>query len=89
MIESYDIVIGYFPQPFYLPMAFFIPPTHAIVHKEFNLLYQFWIHTEVIRSIGPLEYILNTASHHRVHHGINNLLCFGFPLIDVIYLYRC
>lgn len=57
--------------PFYLPMAFFIPPTHAIVHKEFNLLYQFWIHTEVIRSIGPLEYILNTASHHRVHHGAN------------------
>jgi len=57
--------------PFYLPMAFFIPPTHAIVHKELNLLYQFWIHTEVVRSIGPLEYILNTASHHRVHHGAN------------------
>jgi len=57
--------------PFYLPMAFFIPPTHAIVHKELNLLYQFWIHTEVVRNIGPLEYILNTASHHRVHHGAN------------------
>ena len=51
-------------------MAFFIPPTHAIVHKELNLLYQFWIHTEVVRYIGPLEYILNTASHHRVHHGM-------------------
>jgi len=57
--------------PFYLPLAFFIPPSHAIVHKELNLLYQFWIHTEVVRSIGPLEYILNTASHHRVHHGAN------------------
>jgi len=57
--------------PFYLPMAFFIPPSHAVVHKELNLLYQFWIHTEVVRSLGPLEYILNTASHHRVHHGAN------------------
>jgi len=57
--------------PFYLPMAFFLPPSHAIVHKEFNLLYQFWIHTEVVKSIGPLEYVLNTASHHRVHHGAN------------------
>ena len=38
---------------------------------ELNLLYQFWIHTELVRSIGPLEYIFNTASHHRVHHGAN------------------
>ena len=52
-------------------MAFFIPPSHAIVHKQLNLLYQFWIHTEVVKSIGPLEYVLNTASHHRVHHGAN------------------
>merc|ERR1712200_205685 len=57
--------------PFYLPMAFFIPPQHAIIHKELNLLYQFWIHTEIVKSIGPLEYILNTSSHHRVHHGAN------------------
>ena len=53
-------------------MAFFIPPSHAIVHKELNLLYQFWIHTEIVKSIGPLEYVLNTASHHRVHHGIKD-----------------
>lgn len=57
--------------PFYLPMAFFIPPQHAIIHKELNLLYQFWIHTEIVDNLGPLEYILNTASHHRVHHGAN------------------
>jgi sterol desaturase/sphingolipid hydroxylase (fatty acid hydroxylase superfamily) len=36
-----------------------------------NLIYQYWIHTEAIRSIGPLERVLNTASHHRVHHGSN------------------
>ncbi|BFZ22189.1 hypothetical protein BsWGS_25228 [Bradybaena similaris] len=53
------------------PMAFFIPPSVFYVHQQFNLLYQFWIHTEVIHSLGPLEYILNTPSHHRVHHGRN------------------
>ena len=36
-----------------------------------NLIYQFWIHTETIRSIGPFERIFNSASHHRVHHGSN------------------
>merc|ERR1711970_141226 len=57
--------------PFYLPMAFFVPPSHAIIHKELNLLYQFWIHTELVTNLGPLELVLNTASHHRVHHGAN------------------
>ena len=36
-----------------------------------NLIYQYWIHTEVIRDLGPLEKVLNTPSHHRVHHGAN------------------
>ncbi|XP_028624648.1 alkylglycerol monooxygenase isoform X3 [Grammomys surdaster] len=54
---------------FYCPMALFIPPSVFAVHIQFNLLYQFWIHTEVIRSLGPLELVLNTPSHHRVHHG--------------------
>jgi sterol desaturase/sphingolipid hydroxylase (fatty acid hydroxylase superfamily) len=39
--------------------------------RALNLIYQFWIHTEAIRTIGPLERILNTPSHHRVHHGSN------------------
>ena len=39
--------------------------------RAINLLYQYWIHTETIRSIGPGEAVLNTASHHRVHHGSN------------------
>ncbi|GAA3602752.1 hypothetical protein GCM10022199_02980 [Marihabitans asiaticum] len=37
--------------------------------RAINLIYQFWIHTEVIRSIGWLEKVLNTPSHHRAHHG--------------------
>ena len=36
-----------------------------------NLSYQFWIHTDVIGRLGPLEWILNTPSHHRVHHASN------------------
>jgi sterol desaturase/sphingolipid hydroxylase (fatty acid hydroxylase superfamily) len=39
--------------------------------RAVNLIYQFWIHTEAVRSIGWLEKVLNTPSHHRVHHGSN------------------
>ena len=39
--------------------------------QAWSLLYQFWLHTEAIKSLGPLEKILNTPSHHRVHHGAN------------------
>lgn len=58
-------------QIFNLPMALVVPPSAYAVHKQLNLLYQFWIHTEVISHLGPLEWILNTPSHHRVHHGRN------------------
>ncbi len=43
-----------------------------ILVAAFNLLYQFWIHTEVIKKLPRwIEFILNTPSHHRVHHGRN------------------
>ena len=56
---------------FYIPLAFFVPPAIFLIHSQFNLLFQFWIHTELIDSLGPLEYILNTPRHHRIHHGSN------------------
>ena len=56
---------------FYLPLALFVPPSIFLIHSQMNLLYQFWIHTDVISNLGPFEYILNTPSHHRVHHGRN------------------
>jgi sterol desaturase/sphingolipid hydroxylase (fatty acid hydroxylase superfamily) len=57
---------------FYLPLAFIgFPPEMIIFVSLANLLYQFWIHTELIGRLGPLEWILNTPSHHRVHHGTN------------------
>ncbi len=58
--------------PFYLPLALLgVPPIVFAASKGLNALYQFWIHTELIRDIGPLERVLNTPSHHRVHHAIN------------------
>ncbi|GFY57767.1 alkylglycerol monooxygenase [Trichonephila inaurata madagascariensis] len=56
---------------FYLPVALIVPPAAFLVHFQLTFVYQFWIHTEFIKTIGPFEYILNTASHHRVHHGRN------------------
>ena len=38
--------------------------------SAFNTLYQFWIHTRAIGRLGPLEWVLNTPSHHRVHHAL-------------------
>ena len=57
---------------FYAPVMLlgFAPWMFALVHG-FNLIYQFWIHTKFVKSLGWLEYILNTPSHHRVHHGVN------------------
>lgn len=39
--------------------------------RAINLIYQFWIHTDIVRSMGRAEAVLNTPSHHRVHHGSN------------------
>jgi sterol desaturase/sphingolipid hydroxylase (fatty acid hydroxylase superfamily) len=46
------------------------PETH-LVAGGLNLLYQYWIHTETIPKLGAAEEVLNTPSHHRVHHGSN------------------
>ncbi|ODM94028.1 Alkylglycerol monooxygenase, partial [Orchesella cincta] len=62
---------GWIAWIFYLPLAFFVPSPIFLIHQQFNLLFQFWIHTEVIESLGPLEWILNTPKHHRIHHGSN------------------
>ncbi len=57
---------------FYLPLALVgVPYGMFAVMVSVNTLYQFWIHTELIDRLGPLEYLFNTPSHHRVHHGCN------------------
>ena len=46
-------------------------PVMIFFFKGVSLVYQFWIHTEAIKRLGPLEWVLNTPSHHRVHHATN------------------
>lgn len=62
-----------FTAPFYLPLALLgMPPEMLAVNYALNLVYQFWIHTRVIdRLPGWFEAVMNTPSHHRVHHGRN------------------
>jgi len=57
---------------FNLPIALLgFEPLHFALVSAFNTLYQFWIHTETIGKMGWFEYVFNTPSHHRVHHGRN------------------
>ena len=58
---------------FYVPMALAgFPPRLFLFVSLIDLLYQFWIHTEQIGSLGMLDRILATPSNHRVHHGVND-----------------
>ena len=54
----------------WLPLVGF-EPVMVMTMQAISLLYQFWVHTEFIRTVGPLEWVMNTPSHHRVHHGSN------------------
>lgn len=58
---------------FYLPLAFMgFDPIMFVTVNSFQTLYQFWIHTKTINKLPRwFEYVLNTPSHHRVHHGVN------------------
>lgn len=62
----FTTVLFYWP----LPLLGF-HPLMMLTMTSVSLLYQFWIHTEEIDRLGPLERVLNTPSHHRVHHGTN------------------
>ena len=58
---------------FWLPLALLgYQPAMILTAQAVSLIYQFWIHTETVRKLPrPLEWLLNTPSHHRVHHGKN------------------
>eukprot|EP00038_Savillea_parva_P020391 m.31203 g.31203 ORF g.31203 m.31203 type:complete len:500 (-) comp4782_c0_seq1:67-1566(-) len=66
---------------YYMPLAFFIPPKWFMVHNGLNVVYQFWVHTTLIRRMGPFEYVFMTPSHHRVHHDRRVHKNFGGVLI--------
>lgn len=60
---------------FWLPLPFLgFSPWTIYVAYGFNLIYQFFTHTELIdRLPRPVEFVMNTPSHHRVHHGSDPL----------------
>jgi len=57
---------------FFLPLAWIgFHPLATAFMIGLGLLYQFFLHTAVPVSLGPLEWVLNSPSHHRVHHASN------------------
>ena len=58
---------------FRIPLALIgFHPALLLFVGAFNLIYQFWIHTEAINKFPRwFEYVMNTPSHHRVHHATN------------------
>lgn len=49
-----------------------VPPWMVFASFSVSLIYQFWVHTERIdRLPRPIEFLFNTPSHHRVHHGMD------------------
>jgi sterol desaturase/sphingolipid hydroxylase (fatty acid hydroxylase superfamily) len=49
-----------------------VAPSMIMMSYGLNLIYQFWVHTEVVgRMPRWFEAVFNTPSHHRVHHGSN------------------
>jgi sterol desaturase/sphingolipid hydroxylase (fatty acid hydroxylase superfamily) len=57
---------------FFLPLAWLgFHPLAIGATLALGLLYQFFLHTSFDVSLGPLEWVLNTPAHHRVHHASN------------------
>ena len=58
---------------FYLPMALLGYPTELFaVVALIDLLYQFWVHTEVIDRLGWFDRVFCSPSNHRAHHAVND-----------------
>lgn len=79
--EEYNLIValrqtstgGLISWIFFLPLALIgFPPWMFLAAGQINLIYQYWVHTKAIRSLGSVaEFWLSTPSHHRVHHAIN------------------
>lgn len=61
--------------PFWAPLALLgFAPWMILTQQAVSLIYQFWIHTERVKKLpAPFEFFFNTPSHHRVHHGANDV----------------
>lgn len=79
--EEYNLIVAlrqtgigsFVSWPFYLPIALLgFHPWMFLACGQLNLIYQFWVHTKAVKSLGKIgEFFLSTPSHHRVHHAIN------------------
>ena len=57
---------------FFLPLALFgFRPIDILLMYSISQIWAVFVHTELVRNTGWLEYILVTPSHHRVHHASN------------------
>jgi alkylglycerol monooxygenase len=67
---SSGVLLGWI---FYLPMAVAgVPPLVFVTVGLIDLLYQFWIHTELVGKLGWFDRVFASPSNHRVHHGVND-----------------
>ena len=65
-----DLLSGTFL--FYFPLFLLgLNPLAVGAVLALNLFYQFWLHTDLVGRLGPLEFVFNTPSHHRIHHASN------------------
>lgn len=57
---------------FFVPLVWLgFPPLAVTAAVALNLIYQFWVHAPWMPRLGPLEWVLNTPTHHKVHHASN------------------
>jgi sterol desaturase/sphingolipid hydroxylase (fatty acid hydroxylase superfamily) len=57
---------------FFAPLVWLgFPPVAVAATLAANLLYQFWLHAPWMPRLGPLEWVFNTPTHHKVHHASN------------------
>lgn len=58
--------------PFWLPLLLLgFDPLMVMTLQMFSLFYQLFLHTQLLPSLGPLEWLFNTPRHHRLHHAVN------------------
>jgi len=64
---------GFYTFIFWLPLVLIgFHPAMVLVQMSISLIYQYWIHTEMIKKMPKwFEAVFNTPSHHRVHHATN------------------
>ncbi len=75
--ETYDFTVSlrqgvlatWITYAFYLPLALLVDAqVFLVVHAAYQV-YQFFVHTRLVPRLGPLEWVLATPMHHRIHHG--------------------